>query len=65
VAHVVAVKEEAAPTVEAAAEEAAAGPVEPEVIKKGKGETEGEEKEAKEGKKDVKESKKETKESKK
>jgi large subunit ribosomal protein L25 len=62
---VVAIKEEVAPTVEAAAEEAAAGPVEPEVIKKGKGETEGDEKEAKEGKKDAKESKKETKESKK
>jgi large subunit ribosomal protein L25 len=61
VAHVVAVKEEVAPTVEAAAEEAAAGPVEPEVIKKGKGEAEGEEKEAgKEGKKEApKEGKKE------
>jgi large subunit ribosomal protein L25 len=57
VAHVVSVKEEVAPTVEAAAEEAAAGPVEPEVIKKGKGETESEEKEAKEGKKETKESK--------
>ena len=70
VAHVVAVKEEVAPTVEAAAEEAAAGPAEPEVIKKGKGEAEGEEKEAKEGKegkkeaKESKEGKKETKESK-
>ena len=38
VAHIVSVKEEVAPTVEAAAEEAAAGAAEPEVIKKGKGE---------------------------
>ncbi|MGA2960997.1 MAG: 50S ribosomal protein L25 [Candidatus Korobacteraceae bacterium] len=64
VAHVVAIKEEVAPTVEAAAEEAAAGPTEPEVIKKGKGE-EGTEKEAPEGKKEAKEGKKESKESKK
>ena len=67
VAHIVSIKEEVAPTVEAAAEEAAAGPAEPEVIKKGKGE-EGEEKaEAKEGgkKETAKEGKKETKESKK
>ena len=42
VAHVVAVKEEVAPTPEAAAAEAAA-PAEPEVIKKGKQEAEGEE----------------------
>jgi large subunit ribosomal protein L25 len=39
VAHVVSVKEEAAPTPEAVAAEAAAGPAEPEVIKKGKQET--------------------------
>lgn len=36
VAHITAVKEEAAPTPEAAAEAAAAAPAEPEVIKKGK-----------------------------
>jgi len=41
VAHVTAVKEEVAPTPEAAAAEAAAGPAEPEVIKKGKQEEEG------------------------
>ena len=58
VAHIVAIKEEVAPTVEAATEEAAAGPAEPEVIKKGKGEAEGEEKEGKEGK-EAKEGKKE------
>ncbi len=64
VAHIVTVKEEVAPTVEAAAEEAAAGPAEPEVIKKGKGE-EGEEKEGKEaGKEGGKEGKKEAKEKK-
>ncbi len=63
VAHVVAIKEEVAPTVEAATEEAAAGTAEPEVIKKGKGEGEGEEKEGKEGK-DAKEGKKEGKEKK-
>src|SRR5215831_6246623 len=40
VAHVTSVKEEAAPTPEAAAAEAAAAPAEPEVIKKGKQETE-------------------------
>jgi large subunit ribosomal protein L25 len=39
VAHVVSVKEEAAPTPEAVAAEAAAGPAEPEVIKKGKQES--------------------------
>jgi large subunit ribosomal protein L25 len=39
VAHVTAVKEEAAPTPEAVAAEAAAAPAEPEVIKKGKQET--------------------------
>jgi large subunit ribosomal protein L25 len=42
VAHVTAVKEEVAPTPEAAAAEAAAAPAEPEVIKKGKAETEEE-----------------------
>ena len=47
---------------EAATEEAAAG-AEPEVIKKGKGEAEGEEKEGKEGK-EAKEGKKEGKEKK-
>jgi len=40
VAHITSVKEEAAPTPEAAAEAAAAAPAEPEVIKKGKQETE-------------------------
>jgi large subunit ribosomal protein L25 len=42
VAHVTSVKEEVAPTPEAAAAEAAAAPAEPEVIKKGKAETEEE-----------------------
>jgi large subunit ribosomal protein L25 len=42
VAHVTAVKEEVAPTPEAAAAEAAAAPAEPEVIKKGKQEAEEE-----------------------
>jgi len=42
VAHVISVKEEAAPTPEAVAAEAAAAPAEPEVIKKGKQETEEE-----------------------
>ncbi len=41
VAHIVAVKEVAAPTPEAVAAEAAAAPAEPEVIKKGKQEEEG------------------------
>jgi large subunit ribosomal protein L25 len=40
VAHITSVKEEVAPTPEAAAEAAAAAPAEPEVIKKGKQETE-------------------------
>ncbi len=40
VVHVTAVKEEAAPTADAAAADAAAAPAEPEVIKKGKQETE-------------------------
>jgi large subunit ribosomal protein L25 len=43
VAHIVSVKEEVAPTPEAVAAEAAAVPAEPEVIKKGKQEVEGEE----------------------
>jgi len=56
VAHITSVKEEVAPTPEAVAAEAAAAPAEPEVIKKGKQETEEEEavpegKESKEGKK--------------
>jgi large subunit ribosomal protein L25 len=42
VAHVISVKEEVAPTAEAVAAEATAAPSEPEVIKKGKQETEGE-----------------------
>ncbi len=42
IAHITAVKEEVAPTPEAAAEAAAAAPAEPEVIKKGKQEVEGE-----------------------
>ncbi len=42
VAHITSVKEEVAPTPEAAAEAAAATPAEPEVIKKGKQEVEGE-----------------------
>ena len=42
VAHIISVKEEVAPTPEAVAAEAAAAPAEPEVIKKGKQETEGE-----------------------
>jgi len=52
VAHITSVKEEAAPTPEAVAEAAAAAPAEPEVIKKGKQETEEEvpAPEAKEGK---------------
>ena len=40
VAHIITVKEEVAPTPEAVAAEAAAAPAEPEVIKKGKQETE-------------------------
>jgi large subunit ribosomal protein L25 len=43
VAHIITVKEEVAPTPEAVAAEAAATPAEPEVIKKGKQEVEGEE----------------------
>src|SRR5262249_22631304 len=56
VAHITSVKEEVAPTPEAVAAEAARAPAEPEVIKKGKQETEeeipaAEGKEGKEGKK--------------
>jgi len=40
VAHIITIKEEVAPTPEAVAADAAAGPAEPEVIKKGKQETE-------------------------
>ena len=43
VAHVISIKEEVVATPEAAAAEAGAAPAEPEVIKKGKQETEGEE----------------------
>ncbi|HZQ69764.1 MAG TPA: 50S ribosomal protein L25 [Terriglobales bacterium] len=43
VAHVITIKEEVVAAPEAVAAEAAAGPAEPEVIKKGKQETEGEE----------------------
>src|SRR5207302_7892674 len=43
VAHITSVKEEVAPTPEAVAAEAGAVPAEPEVIKKGKQEVEGEE----------------------
>jgi len=50
VAHITAVKEEVAPTPEAAAAEAAAAPAEPEVIKKGKQEVEEGEAEATEAK---------------
>jgi large subunit ribosomal protein L25 len=42
VAHIISIKEEEVPTVEAVAGEAAAAPAEPEVIKKGKQETEEE-----------------------
>ncbi|HVI08433.1 MAG TPA: 50S ribosomal protein L25 [Candidatus Binatia bacterium] len=49
VAHVTSVKEEVAATPEAAAADAAAGPAEPEVIKKGKAETEEEGGEADKG----------------
>lgn len=44
VVHVTAIKEQAEPTADAAAAEAAAGPAEPEVMKKGKPEEEGEKK---------------------
>jgi large subunit ribosomal protein L25 len=49
VAHITSVKEEAAPTPEAAAEAAAAAPSEPEVIKKGKQEAEEGAEESKKG----------------
>jgi large subunit ribosomal protein L25 len=49
VAHITSVKEEVAPTPEAAAEAAAAAPAEPEVIKKGKQETEEAAEEPKKG----------------
>jgi large subunit ribosomal protein L25 len=42
VAHIISIKEEEVPTADAVAGEAAAAPAEPEVIKKGKQETEGE-----------------------
>ncbi len=42
VAHIISIKEEEVPTAEAVAGEAAAAPAEPEVIKKGKQEVEGE-----------------------
>jgi large subunit ribosomal protein L25 len=61
VAHVTSVKEEVAATPEAAAEAAAAGPAEPEVIKKGKQETEEEGAEAGKGDKAEKAEKKEKK----
>jgi large subunit ribosomal protein L25 len=57
VAHVTSVKEEVAATPEAAAEAAAAGPAEPEVIKKGKQETEEEGAEAAPEKSEKKEKK--------
>jgi large subunit ribosomal protein L25 len=58
VAHITLVKEEVAPTPEAVADAATATPAEPEVIKKGKQDVEGEEGEAKpEGKPEKKEKK--------
>jgi large subunit ribosomal protein L25 len=58
VAHITLVKEEVAPTPEAVADAATATPAEPEVIKKGKQDVEGEEGEAKpEGKAEKKEKK--------
>ena len=61
VAHITSVKEEVAPTPEAAAAEAAAAPAEPEVIKKGKQETEEEGAEAAPAEKPEKAEKKEKK----
>ena len=61
VAHVTSVKEEVAATPEAAAAEAAAAPAEPEVIKKGKQEAEGEGAEAAPAEKPEKAEKKEKK----
>jgi len=62
VAHVISVKEEVAPTPEAVAAEAAVAPTEPEVIKKGKQETEEEGGEAAPPEKPEKAEKKEKKE---
>jgi large subunit ribosomal protein L25 len=64
VAHIISVKEEAAPTPEAVAAEAAAAPAEPEVIKKGKQETAEEGAEAGAGEKSEKPEKAEKKEKK-
>ncbi len=61
VAHITSVKEEVAPTPEAAAEAAAATPAEPEVIKKGKQEVEGEGEAEAEAKPEAKAEKKEKK----
>ncbi len=61
VAHITSVKEEVAPTPEAAAEAAAAAPAEPEVIKKGKQEVEGEGEGEAEAKPEAKAEKKEKK----
>ena len=58
VVHITHVKEEVAPTPEAAAAEAAAGPAEPEVIKKGKQEAEGAEAAPEKGEKPEKQEKK-------
>jgi len=57
VAHVISIKEEVAPTAEAVAGEAAAAPAEPEVIKKGKQETDEEGAEAAPEKSEKKEKK--------
>ncbi len=61
VAHITSVKEEVAPTPEAAAEAAAAAPAEPEVIKKGTQEVEGEGEGEAEAKPEAKAEKKEKK----
>jgi large subunit ribosomal protein L25 len=61
VAHVIAIKEEVTATPEATAAEAAAGPAEPEVIKKGKQEAEGEGAEGEKAEKTDKAEKKEKK----
>jgi len=58
VVHITHIKEEVAPTPEAAAAEAAAGPAEPEVIKKGKQEAEGAEAAPEKGEKAEKQEKK-------
>jgi large subunit ribosomal protein L25 len=57
VAHIISIKEEEAPTAEAVAGEAATAPAEPEVMKKGKQETEGEGAEAAPEKSEKKEKK--------